>query len=114
TQLYNPLSNSRIDDIQWFPDGRHILGTETEWDDNGYVRYNIRVIDALTGEVHQIGQVAGNVSLIQLSPDGRWITIERTVGPYIETKIMYVAGGQSYQTLPDHLASYKSIWIYLP
>lgn len=81
---------------QWSPDGtriyyRHLLPGGSE--------YGVRERDLATGREREV--VGGGFGLgpINVSPDGRWIVLEKTVGPAAAITLIPVEGGEPREML---------------
>jgi hypothetical protein len=67
-----------ISKLEWFADGRHIIYSDTDRSQaqgcsNMGIRYRIWIVDATTGQQHQIGIDNENLHAPMLSPDGRYL-----------------------------------------
>ena len=78
-QLTHPVRNREFDQYPTFsPDGKSVLFERTEEIDNGGLKFNICVINIMSGKIKKITEI--NIDGADWSPDGKDIIFARPIG----------------------------------
>jgi Tol biopolymer transport system component len=75
--------------FDWTPDGKSILGLLEKWDEPRQLAF-VSVVDGTVRRIKKLGD--GNPGTIDLSPDGKWIALDRPKAGYAEPNDIVLLG----------------------